>query len=412
MVVVAVALLIQTVSYPAAAMTCTSFQSNLSRGWPILFEGSWYSADNTSAHPLSSNSVIEGDRIVLVGTFHSENLTQPVIRTECDVVRGILFEKTGDLVIPSSTYSPFSGTVILTEFAWVSVSGIREGDNVRVSVDFSNGDCDIMGWWASTDNTTWTYNSNLLADHMATGAKPEAGSFVADRDGTLAVGVFDKDNSTGTFEVTVDTSAGFEIPSVSGAEIELPTTDLLDHNENVSVTFLGWIDNDNAYRVDYDHVTIVNYFAPEVLDIVVSGEYPTITFQWTIHDRNALDTHTSDVLVSPDNGVTFQWVARDLLSTSYTWDASGWLYKDKAYYVRIVVRDSHGDVGSAERYQYVPSDMIPYPSTTTSSPSTTGSTTPPEIMSQLSIAITLASSAAILAVLVLWARTRPHRMGT
>ena len=409
-VVVAVAFLLQTVPYPAAALTCTSFQSNLSQGWPIVFEGSWYSADNASARPLASSSVIEGDRIVLVGAFHNENLPQPVIRTECDVVRGVLFEKTGDLVVPNSTYNPFSGPVNLTQFAWVLVPGIEEGDTVRVSVDFNNGDCDIMGWWAGTDNTTWTYGNNLLEDQMATGTKPEVGSFIAGQDGTLAIGVFDYDGSTGTFEVTVDTRAGIEYPPVSGTEVEFSTADYLDRNEKLDITFLGWVDSDNAYRADYYNVTIVNYFAPEVLDIVVSGEHPTITFQWTIHDRNALDTLTSDLLVSMDDGLTFQWLARDLCSTSYTWDASRWLNKD--YHARIVVRDSHGDVGSADWYQYVPTDMIPYPSTTTSRPSTTSSATPPGIMTQLSIVFTLASSAVILTVLVLWARTPPRRMGT
>jgi len=411
MAVVAVALLIQALPYSAAAMTCTPFQSNLSQDWPIVFEGLWYSADNSSARPLASNSVIEGDRIVLVGTFYNEDLTQPVIRTECNLVRGILFEKAGDLLIPTPTYNPFSGTVNLTEFAWVFVYGIGEGDNVRVSVDFSNGDCDVVGWWAATDNTTWTYGNNLLADQMTTGAKPELGSFVAHQGGTLAVGVFDNDNSTGTFEVIVDTSAGFEIPSVSGAEIELRTTDYLDCNERVDITFLGWVDGNNAYKADYRNITVVNYFAPKVSWIVVSGEAPMITFQWTIHDRNALDIHTSDILVSIDDGVTFQWIARDLDSMSYTWDSTGFI--KEWYYGRIMVYDSHGIVGSADFGPFfagtwthgVPTTVVP---TTTSGQGTTG----PGVMSQLGIVITLASSAVILTVLVLWTRARPRRTGT
>ncbi len=212
MTAVAVAMLTQSVPYLAATLTCGVSQADFSQDGSAAFEGSWDSAENTSACQLASDCVLEGDRIILVGTFHNENLTEAVIRTECHLTVGVFVESTGELVVPDSDPSKMD----LTDFAWCRVDGIRAGDNVRIGLDFSNLDCDLMAWWADTDNATWTYENNLVGASMSTMLHPEYGDFMSDRTGSLALGVFNSAHETGNYTVTVDTRAGIDCGSVSG----------------------------------------------------------------------------------------------------------------------------------------------------------------------------------------------------
>ncbi len=193
--------------------------------------------------------------------------------------------------------------------------------------------------------------------------------------------------------------------------MEVSTADYLEYNAMVGVTFLGWVESDSAYRVDYGNVTIVNYFSPEVLDVVVSGPAAAKTIRWTIYDRNALETHSCEVLISLDGGASCQPLVADLISTEYTWDSSGFFVRQ--YVAMVRVSDSHGDTGIGLSDPFPAGTLHtggPIPTTVTSSDTTTDSATQ-GIMTQLGITITLASLAVILTALVLWRQSKTRSMG-
>jgi hypothetical protein len=292
---------------------------------------------------LTAGGTASGDHVVLNATWTDAVLPgmpdYQITTTEMKVLRGLLSIQTGDLVPPTAGYNPFAGPIQLDEFGWVFVPGIEEGDNVRVSVDFSNGDCDVMGWWAGTDNTTWTYGNNLLADQMATGAKPEVGSFIAGRDGTLAIGVFDYDGSTGTFEVTVDTRAGLEPAAVDGKTFELDTYPL-GTNGVFAVAIASDTGTNVKFSLEFAGITLINYFAPELSNIAVSGAGAVKTITWDVSDVNADDTHLFEVLLSADDGVTWQLLDKDLTAHTYSWDSTG--FYTRSYKVEVRVADSYG----------------------------------------------------------------------
>jgi hypothetical protein len=187
------------------------------------------------------------------------------------------------------------------------VEGIKEGDNVDIKVDFTNGDCDVMVWWNDVDNSTWTYANNLVEDVMATGAKPEEGSFVADRDGDIAVGCFDYDLSAGTWTLTVDTRVGVDGSAV-GPEVTYDTYTFYK-NGSFQVLISAVTDTNIEFDVNYPSLTFNNYFAPKMESVSVAGDGALKNISWVSSDLNLLDEHFYEVLVSADSGVSYQLLA-------------------------------------------------------------------------------------------------------
>lgn len=341
---------------------------------------SWYSRDHPAQTVLTSGGTAAGDHVVLNATWTDAVLPgmpdYQITTVEMKVLRGLLSIQSGDLIPPTPGYSPFSGVVQLDEFAWVFVPGIEEGDNVRVTVDFTNGDCDIMAWWAGTDNTTWTYGNNLLEDQAATGAHPEYAEFVADQDGTLAVGVFDYDGATGTFEVTVDTRAGLEPDAVDGKTFELDTYPL-GANGVFAVAISSDTGTNVKFNVEISSLTLTNYFAPELSNLAVSGAGPVKSISWDVSDVNADDTQTFEVLVSSDEGLTWQLLNKDLTAESYSWDSTGFYIQD--YMIQVRTTDSYG-LGDSINSALFEAGTVPTVPTTTTTTTTTTTVTGIEIL--------------------------------
>ena len=112
------------------------------------------------------------------------------------------------LVIPPEGYNPFVGIIDLNAFAWYQVDGIVIGDDVKIVVDFTNGDTDVMVFWADTDNSSWTFGDSLVGYEMTRALNPEIGSFVADRNGSIMIGIFDYDRELGIWAARVTTQFG------------------------------------------------------------------------------------------------------------------------------------------------------------------------------------------------------------
>jgi hypothetical protein len=302
-----------------------------------------YTANDVAYTSVDDGDTLTGDHVVINATYPSFDLPNmpefEIDSMQIGFLSGVFYQGTGDLVVPDASYDPFSGPVQLDQFSFEFVPGIVEGDTVDITVDFSNGDCDIMVWWAGTDNTTWSYGNNLVADQMATGAHPEVGSFVAGQDGTLAVGVFNYDLTAGaTYEVTVDTRVGV-YESAAGATVTYDTYDL-ERNGTFQVQIVATTETNIGFEVNLAELTFENYFSPKFTSVAVTGAGAVKTIDWVVTDQNAADNHTFEVLLSADDGVSYQLIATGLDALTFDWDSTGFAIDN--YTVLIRVTDSYG----------------------------------------------------------------------
>ncbi|MBD3158816.1 MAG: S8 family serine peptidase [Candidatus Lokiarchaeota archaeon] len=302
----------------------------------------WTSNDQTTPQTLEDGDVATGDHVVVNATYPEFNLPNlpeyEVTSIMSEFLSGLYETRTGDLVIPTSGYDPFSGAIELDEFAWEIVDGIKEGDTVKITGDFTNGDCDFMVWQYGTDNSTWTYGNNLMADDMATGDVPEKGQFTADFTGAIAIGIFDYDGQPGQYEVTVDTLAGDSATNPAGAMVTYDTYYLVK-NGTFQVRISATTGTNINLEVMNDGITFNNFFAPDITDVSVTGSGAEKLIEWTPYDLNAGDEHEFEVLVSADGGTTYQLLAKELTVTNYTWDSTGFEELD-TYKIQVRVVDN------------------------------------------------------------------------
>ncbi|MHA1909733.1 MAG: hypothetical protein ACW98Y_20715 [Candidatus Thorarchaeota archaeon] len=318
---------------------------------------------------------------------------------------GILIEKQGTLVIPDAAYDVFSMPVDTTQYAWEFIDHIVEGDNVDIEVDFTNGDCDIMVWWADTDNTTWAYGNNLVTDQMATGAHPEVGRFVADRSGSLAVGIYDYDLSEGQYTVTVDTRVGW-YEFAFGNQIAT-SFQVYDDLINAFFKLVGLLENGTTIEKSIFGIRIITSFNPEIENIRVSGSSAVKTLVWSISEQSTYNPHIYSILLSADENQTFQLLDTNLTDTTYNWDSTGFIVD--TYCVKVRTLFSSGLEVSAVSPLFDAGTVStgpppPMPNPTTNENETTllipGDGTD-LLVSGLSYGITMGSFSVIIMVLVL-----------
>jgi hypothetical protein len=284
-----------------------------------------------------------GDHVVLNASFPDINLLNmpefEVTGITMSFFTGIYFHQSAPLVIPDAIYDPFIGTIRLDQFAWMVVDGIRAGDFIELEVDFTNSDCDVMVWWNDVDNTTWTYDNNLVLMYMVTEARPEVGSFTADRSGAIAVGCFDYDRQPGTWTLTIDSRVDLDVPT-TGPE---GTFDTYWFHENITlrVQISAATGMNLDLEVSYPYLTFCNFFAPRLHTISVAGNGSVADIFWTYSDRNGDDEHFFDVLISADSGITYQLLASRLTSSYFSWNATGFLARNYKIKVRVFDNDPY-----------------------------------------------------------------------
>lgn len=299
---------------------------------------------DTNQYAVNSYSSLVGDHVTLNGSWtedYVENFPEYAIdKTTLRLGSGVYFEETHVVLIPEYWDDPFDGAPIHTNlFDWMFVSGIRAGDTVNMEVIFTNDDCDIFVYWADTDPATWTYPSVLTGDQLITGANPERGSFVAERDGTLAVGCFDYSQDSGTWTLIVDTRE-FDSFDECGSEIIFDTI-FFDKNVTRDLTLSGRNLAGLSFESQWFEVSICNYFRPTVEVISPNGGETwtgSNTISWSATATNVDADFRHSVYISSDHGSTFQLYARFLTADSYDWDTSVWQSMD-SYMVRIVTDD-------------------------------------------------------------------------
>lgn len=330
---------------PAPTLTL-SYRSNNNPAYTAITAGGTASGDHVRINATWTDAVLQGMPDYKVTSI------------EMRLLKGVLFTRTVDLVIPESGYDPTTGypssatPLELDQFVWVLVPGITVGANVRISIDFTVADCDIYGYWADTDNSTWTWQTDILELEMVSGAVPEHTSFVSERDGTLALGLFDYSGEAGEAYVTVDTRAGIEPSSVYGNTFEIDTY-LLGNIGGFSVLVSSDSGTNLVFSREIAGLTFENFFSPQIASVTVTGTGAVKTITWTAaSDLNVGDEHFYEIYLSSDNGVTYQLMAVHQSATSYAWDSTGFLQTN--YTVKILAFDNDPAYNNASYGHYWP----------------------------------------------------------
>ncbi|MDH4213546.1 MAG: S8 family serine peptidase [Candidatus Thorarchaeota archaeon] len=300
----------------------------------------WNARDVPAQTVITDGGSAVGDHVYMNATW--DNGVNPLIpefgitSMEMKILYGNLVERTGPTVAASDPDAAFSGSPINPDdFAWETVAGIVTDDVVRVTVDFDGSDCDVMMWWSTVPMAERTYGNKIaVAPSMTSGAHPEAGSFVADRDGSIVVGIMDYAGDSSTYWLTVDTRVGLEPARAYHTRTFMIDTYYLLQNQ----TFGILVSSDTGSNFDYtggiSNVFIGNYFTPHVtVNAPVETSTNHFNITWSSTDRNVDDTTYYSVWLSNDGGDSYMLLQQNTTATSYQWNAVGWL--DTDYIVRI-----------------------------------------------------------------------------
>lgn len=111
-----------------------------------------------------------------------------------------------NLMIPEPDYNPYQGLIDHNQFSFIEIFGLDPGEFLTLTVDFTNGDSDIMCWPGDMDPAQYSYENNIAGGQMATANIPEIGTVsLPPTANSLVVGCFDYDLQLGTWTLSVDT---------------------------------------------------------------------------------------------------------------------------------------------------------------------------------------------------------------
>ena len=307
---------------------------------PALYSMQFTSTLQSTPEPVENGSVVIGELLVFNGTFNNaapfdEDI---VVSTAIEIRSGLYSNKNGTLRVPNPSYNPFSGPLNLSQFSWNIVDGIRVSTVVNLTVAFTNHDCDVFVFWANSDNSTWSYGNNIVSDSMATGSSPENTQFFADRDGSLAIGIFDYSLDEGNYTVTID-SLDSKIEVSAGNTITF-RADSRNRNVSVDVFLMGTTENDVTYRISFLDILLCSNFYPLISNLRIESRDYNHAISWDISDLNQNDTHTFDILLSADDGDTYQAIALGLENAHYVWNSRG--FSDRMFLIKVKVTDNWG----------------------------------------------------------------------
>ncbi len=302
----------------------------------------WWSRNGIAPKVLTDGDIIQDDQISIEAVFpHSRDSPEGnVAGIFWTASTGIMINRSGPLVIPDDGYNPFGDYIHLDQFAWEQIDGINRGDNVRLSVRHTNPDTDVLIFWNTPDKVAWRAETSILGYRMATGrAGIETGDFIADRSGSLMVGIYSFDGESGEYSLTLDTTET-KTGHSDGNAFRYATWQW-GRNVTIDFSFVGVTLGGSSIRHMLNNVTFENFFSPAVGNIRVSMHGTTKLITWEIYDRNLYELHQYEVLVSRDGGQSFQLLAGSLHEASYSWDTAGFGKFDKCQ-IQVRAFDSIG----------------------------------------------------------------------
>jgi hypothetical protein len=158
----------------------------------------------------------------------------------------------------------------------------------------------------------------------------------------LGTNVTDISNTTSTLEWGI-----LEDMIVNSSQDAKVTLDVpqLHHNITGLLTFTSQNESGFAQTVVISNVTFLNTFSPIVENVTVTGEGKLMTISWTLRDGNPHDTHTIDIRLSNDGGVTYVLMDTVWNTTNHEWDSTAFM--ELHYTVKVTAFDETGLFGTS-----------------------------------------------------------------
>ena len=323
------------------------------------FSLTWTSAWNSEPQNVINQSVIVGDKITLNATFNEAIVSQNITRTELLVVDGFTYYTTRPLI--PRFYSDWTiDPMHLDDLDWIQISGIKKGDLVNITA-YAENDCDYYAFDGDTPLSEYYYWNNLLDWQMVTGHNPENGEFIWESESdTMNFGCFNYDNVTGGNWSVYIVIGDIRITVNSGCSAIVDTYSLFGRNITCEITAIGYTDTNQTIQFQFRNVTLCNYFCPD-LAINPPTELPedsrTLNISWVCSDQNSGDINFFDIWVSNDDGTSYMLLDRNLTSTWYLWNSSGWV--EDTYLVKVRAYSQYEAITYLNGLDDLPSDYWP-----------------------------------------------------
>jgi len=169
-------------------------------------------------------------------------------------------------------------------------------------------------------------------------------------------------------------------PAISATliqELDANTTEIdtryLRNNATCIINATSWLTNGTVFFKTFENVYIGNFFVPIISVISPNGNEKWTginNITWTASDNNKADLLRYNVLLSSDNGTTFETLASSLTTKWFEWDCSA-LDKLDTYLVEVRVTD--GIYFSSDRSDstFTAGEINPITTTTTTITTTT-----------------------------------------
>jgi hypothetical protein len=288
-----------------------------------------------SPQPLEPGSFAVGDHVQLSASVETLPGEPEVTMTRMELYRGFFFETTQPLVDPGnegiSELPP--DPISELDLAWVAVSGLSVGDNLRVLGDYTNGDTDFFAWSADTPFEERTIANNVLGTSMAGDSHPEAGTFTWwSRNDTIIVGVLNYDGDPGNFTLIVDTREDIEIED-GGNTVSFDTYGFFMRNQTTDVYVYGETSTGAVHEFEVQNLTICNYFSPHMAVAAMPIAPWTFNISWTSWDLNEDDVNFYSVWALDEDSGTVHLLSENLTQSWYVWNSS--LLIPAEYRVRV-----------------------------------------------------------------------------
>jgi hypothetical protein len=167
------------------------------------------------------------------------------------------------------------------------------------------------------------------------------------------------------------------IPATLIQELDTNTTEIdtryLGNNATCIINATSWLTNGTVFFKTFENVYIGNFFVPIITVISPNGNEKWTginNITWTASDNNEGDLLRYNVLLSSDNGTTFETLASSLTTKWFEWDCSA-LDKLDTYLVEVRVTD--GIYFSSDRSDstFTAGEINPITTTTTTTSTTT-----------------------------------------
>ena len=290
-----------------------------------LLNMSWTSRTESIPQPISNNSELIGDHVVLNATWDQQIAGGNVTDTRIRITDGYTYSTTRSLVSASSGSGLFEFDYEV--FDWIEFSGLSRGDNITI-IGYAGSDVDFVMYPGNIPFEEYDFGMDLLEGQMSTSSHFERGTlFWAEDYHNMFLGCFNYEDVEGNYTISVEIGEFYEI-SESGNAASGDTYYLDNVNDTYEITIIAKTDLNESFSVRYENISICNFFFPQFTSLhVYQLPYDELVYNisWTTADTNTDDSHYFEFWLSNNEGYTFMRLETNITNQWYVWNSTGWI---------------------------------------------------------------------------------------